>query len=659
MGRAAPTSRLGRAIEWLAAVACFLSDGPRGPPPAPADLLARTYYRSLSLRPDGTRALSFEIDGAATSELRLVDHRLTRAAGDAQPPLVLANAALGQVEWARDGRAAFVLRAPPQAEVWIAPDDEPPRLALFPDASRGVFDLFWRARAEGDELLVLHVVEGPGYRSAQLARADLATQELGETLLELGRLTVEDARLSPDGRTLALIATEQPTGAPEGEPLDLYVAELATGALRRLTDGRGIAGRPAFSADSRQLHCAWWSARTLLEPGKRDLLRFDLANGFCRNLTREAPLSLGDGVNGFRERLCVDAHGAIATVTQHGLADHVARIEPEGRGGAPPAVRFVHDALESWQHLDVAHDGTFVAVVSGPGRPEQLVTGSSRDWIALPLSARNAALSQRPLAHGERLAFALAGAVGEATASAAAQGEALWLTPDSPAPWPTIVLLHGGSNGRATARFNDGYAEAFVAAGFAVCAPNLRGSAGYSQSFGEANRGDFGGRELDDLDALAATLIARGLADPRRLYLLGHSYGAFLAELALTRSDRFAAASATAGVSDWRRFEATSDLPQLARLGLGGAAEEAGERYDARSPLRQLATWRAPLLLFHGGRDRRVPLEQSVLLERALRAAGQPCELVIEHNEGHSFRDRNAILRWIDGTVAWFHRHRK
>ena len=644
-----------RALAHLAAVAWLAADGPRGPPPAPVDLLARTYFRSISLRPDGTRALSFEVDGLVAGELRLVDHRLTRAAGDAQLPVVLANAPLGQVEWSRDGRAAFVLRAPPQAEVWIAPEDEPPHLALFPDVSRGAFDLFWRARADGDELLVLHVVDGPGFRAARLSRADLATQELGETLLDLGRLTVEDGRLSPDGRTLALIATEQPNGAPEGEPLDLFVADLVTGALRRLTDGDGIAGRLAFSADSRYLHCGWWSGRTLLEPGKRDLLRFDLVSGLRRNLTREAPLSLGDGVLGFRERLCVDVHGRVTTATQHGLADHVVQIDPEARAGAPPEVRFVHDALESWQNLDVAENGTFLAVVSAPGRPERLVTGSTNDWIATSLSDRNAALAQRPLARAQRLEFELAGEV----AGVLASGEALWLTPDAPAPWPTIVLLHGGSNGRATARFNDGYAEAFVAAGFAVCAPNLRGSAGYSQAFGEANRGDFGGRELDDLEALAGTLVERGLAEPRRLYLLGHSYGAFLASLALTRSDRFAAASATAGVSDWRRFESTSDLPQMARLGLGGPPDRVGARYDARSPLRQVASLQAPLLLFHGGRDRRVPLEQSLLLERALREAGRPCELVVEHGEGHVFRDRTAILRWIDGTIAWFHRHQR
>ncbi len=655
-------SRTSRRLEW--ALACGLTigwmeaasadgapvDGAIGPPPTPAELFSRTYYRALSLRPDGARVLSFEVDGVTGTELRVVDHRLTRAAGEAQPPLVLANTALGDVAWARDGRAAFVLRAPPQAEVWIAPDDEPARLALFPDESRGVFELFWRARGGVEELLVLHVVEGPGFRTARLSRADLATRELGETLLDFGSLTIEDAVLSPDGRRLALIATERPRGSPEGEPLDLYVADLATGALRCLSDGSGIASRPAFDADSNQLHCAWWSAPTLLHPGKRDLVRFDLESGLQRNLTRSQPLSLGDGVLGFRERLCVDASGRVVTVTQHGLADHVVVIEPEGRGCEPPTARFVTAGLRSWQWFDLARNGTFVAVESTPGCPERLVSGSSRDWETSLLAEPNAALARRSLARAESIRVAMP----EAEAC-----EALWLTPPTPAPWPTLFLLHGGSNGRQTARFNDGYAQAFASAGFAVCAPNLRGSAGYSTIFSDANRGDFGGRELDDLDAVVVALVEQGQVDPSRLYLLGHSYGGFLTELAIAQSSRFAAAAASAGVSDWRRFAATSDLPQLALLGLGGAPAESSRRYEERSPLCQCHAIDTPLLLFHGGRDRRVPLEQSVLLERALRVAGRVCELVIEHDEGHLFRGRAAQTRWIERTIAWFDSHRR
>src|SRR5262249_24259343 len=176
------------------------------------------------------------------------------------------------------------------------------------------------------------------------------------------------------------------------------------------------------------------------------------------------------------------------------------------------------------------------------------------------------------------------------------------------APYPTLVVLHGRSGGRNTLHFNDNFAQAGASLGYAVFAPNLRGSDRYGLDFRQLNVRHFGGREVGDLDAAADALVAMGTADAKRLFVLGHSYGGYLAEMAALRSTRFRAACAAAGVSDWTSFYATSDLAALAVVGLGGTPEQQPELYRERSPARILETLEgasAPLRLLHGQRDRR------------------------------------------------------
>lgn len=639
------------AVGWIASVAVLATSGGA---PTVGDLLSRTYFRDVAISPDGTRVLAFLVDGSRSNELKLLDldaGTVAHGVGIPRAPIEsprLPNDALGGVEWSREGVAAFVMRAPPIAEVWIAEPGVAARPALFPDQTGEVFDCFWRSAGASEELLVLRSEAGVGSREAVLRRVDLATHEVGVEIARFGVLTVREATLSPDGRTLAVVATERPTRAPEGEPLDLFVVDLESGRTRCLTDGDSIVDRPTFSPDGHVVACAQRHAPTLLGAAKRDLVQFDLATGLRRNLMRERPFSLGDGVNGFQEAIHFLRDGTIALVTQDGLADHVLQVDPgSARRGATPA-GFATDGLCSWQRLRVGASGRFVAIESSPTEPERVIVGDAHDWRALPLLAPNEALATLLAASAEAIAFRGAGGLAM---------EGLLLTPDSaPAPWPTIVLLHGGSDGRHTARFNDGYAHAFVAAGFAVFAPNLRGSAGYSLEFQRGNDGDFGGAELADLDAAVDLLIARGIADPTRIGLAGHSYGGFLVELALTRGTRYVAAVASAGVSDWAAFVDQSDLPALASIGLGPFATDAA-RYRERSPLTHAAAITTPLLLIHGERDRRVPMAQSRSLQRAVLAAGGVCELLSEPSQAHVFRDRTAIARSLERTLEWFGKH--
>jgi dipeptidyl aminopeptidase/acylaminoacyl peptidase len=126
--------------------------------------------------------------------------------------------------------------------------------------------------------------------------------------------------------------------------------------------------------------------------------------------------------------------------------------------------------------------------------------------------------------------------------------------------------------------------------------------------------------------------------------------------MAAIRSRKFRAACAAAAVSDWTSFHASSDLGALAVVGLGGTPDQKPELYRERSPL-QLVTAAgatAPLLLVHGQRDRRVPVEQSERMFAALMRARCACELLSLPGVGHVIGGRDNNEKWLAAADHWF-----
>jgi dipeptidyl aminopeptidase/acylaminoacyl peptidase len=399
--------------------------------------------------------------------------------------------------------------------------------------------------------------------------------------------------------------------------------------------------------------CAWQAAANSLSTAKRDLALVDLATGRGTRLTTDLPVSIGNGIFGADEPIVFVEERTLLVATQHGFADDLFELTlpPPNVAGGLVRWRWRTEGRGAWSRLSAsASAGRLLAVESGPSRPERV---RLIDWPAFELSIvedANAELARRDLAPWCVVPFHGADEL---------PLEGLLLEPPlaSP-PYPTVVVLHGGSDGRSTLRFNDNLMQAWASLGYAVFAPNLRGSSGYDADFARLNQGDVGGRELADLDAAADALVARGTADPARLFVVGHSYGGYLAEMAALRSRKFRAACAAAGVSDWANFYSGSDLAALAVVGLGGTPEEKPELYRERSPLQLVngggAGAAAPLLLVHGQRDRRVPVEQSERMFAAMTRARCECELLSLPGVGHVIGGRENLEKWLAAADLWF-----
>ena len=239
--------------------------------------------------------------------------------------------------------------------------------------------------------------------------------------------------------------------------------------------------------------------------------------------------------------------------------------------------------------------------------------------------------------------------------------QGLLTTPDggSSGPLPLVVNVHGGPTHahRDTWPGRDPHTSCLVARGYAVLRPNPRGSTGRGAGFAEGVYGDMGGLDVDDIVSGAEHLVALGVADPRRLGIIGISYGGYMASWVPCRTDLFAASVARSPCTDWLMQHLTSNIAEFDRRFVGGDVFDPASPYGTRSPLRNVDRIRTPMLLTGGLRDLAVPASQAQALHTALRERGVPTQLVLYPEEGHGARDPRTLADECARIVAWFDAH--
>ena len=205
---------------------------------------------------------------------------------------------------------------------------------------------------------------------------------------------------------------------------------------------------------------------------------------------------------------------------------------------------------------------------------------------------------------------------------------------------PLVVLPHGGPQARDYFEF-DWWAQFLASRGYAVVQPQFRGSTGFGEAHRQAGRRQWGTVMQDDVTDAVKTLIEQGLVDPRRVCIVGASYGGYaaLAGAAFT-PELYACAASINGVSDLpeliafaeRKWGDDSDSGYYMRDLIGRKGDP---KIAEKSPARAAATVKAPVLLIHAVDDTVVPIAQSKKMERALAALGRPVKLVELKGEDH------------------------
>jgi dipeptidyl aminopeptidase/acylaminoacyl peptidase len=201
-----------------------------------------------------------------------------------------------------------------------------------------------------------------------------------------------------------------------------------------------------------------------------------------------------------------------------------------------------------------------------------------------------------------------------------------------------VVYIHGGPDSQIQNSFSKNI-QYLANQGFFVIAPNYRGSSGYGKEFEDANRFDMGGGDLEDVVSAADFLRKTGFIDPKKVAVMGGSYGGYLTMMAVTKApDLWAAGVPIVPFVNWfTEIENEDPLLRQYDIATMGDPMKDKSRLQERSPINFVDQIKAPLLLLAGGNDPRCPKTEAEQVASAVKKRGGVAELKVYENEGHGF----------------------
>ena len=223
---------------------------------------------------------------------------------------------------------------------------------------------------------------------------------------------------------------------------------------------------------------------------------------------------------------------------------------------------------------------------------------------------------------------------------------------------PAVIYVHGGPEAQSRAEYNP-VLQYLVYKGFAVAVPNIRGSNGYGRKYLKLDDADKRLDAVADLASLAKDLTDSHQVMPDRIGIMGRSYGGFMVLSALTHyPDLWAAGVDIVGMSNLKTFLTnTGEWRRYLRECEYGSLETYSDFFDETAPMNLTNKITAPLLVFHGRNDTRVPVSEAEQLVADLENLNREVELVIFEDEGHQTEKIENHIAMHTKTVEFFDQH--
>jgi len=446
-----------------------------------------------------------------------------------------------------------------------------------------------------------------------------------------GRWRINEAEWLPDSARMIASATDHPE--VDADRNRIYSINLADGKMTEVAAPRGPFGRLRVSPDGKSVV---YTAAKVDGPSPHDLFLLTLADGKTQNLTS---VSLDRPVLNFSWT----SNNIVAATVQKGFNTNLVSIDVVGKVRPGPQLPVNPRSFDMSASMV-----TFVG--SSATEPDELWL-----WDGAKSAQRVSDFNKsfRPLTILKPEVFRYQSFDGLEIEGA------LIKPPGSVAGKrvPLIVLVHGGP----TSLWQDSiesWGQLLAARGFAIFYPNIRGSAGYGQSFIEMNRSDWGGGDFKDVMAGVDYLIAQNIADPQRLGIGGWSYGGYMSEWAITQTDRFKAAVSGAGLANLASEFGTEGGSSYDQWFFGVPYENL-DGFMKSSPIKYLKNAKTPMLILQGEADRTDPVGQSEELYHGLKHYGVEAELVLYPREPHGFTEEKHLIDRLNRIVAWYEKHLK
>ena len=229
---------------------------------------------------------------------------------------------------------------------------------------------------------------------------------------------------------------------------------------------------------------------------------------------------------------------------------------------------------------------------------------------------------------------------------------------DNAKTYALMVIPHGGPDAVVLDDFN-WMGQFFADNGYLVLQPNFRGSIGYGRDFYAGNRNAFGQTDFEDIMAGIDKLIETKIADKDRLVIGGWSYGGYMANWAITQTDRFKASISVAGVSNLVSLYGQHEFSNR-KVGLWeykALPIDNVENYRKASPIFFVKKVETPLLILHGANDDRSPTLQAWEMYRAMKDADKEVEMIIYPRAGHSISNPIQFKSVLTNWLEWADKH--
>ncbi|MEZ4417657.1 MAG: S9 family peptidase [Gemmatimonadota bacterium] len=563
--------------------------------------------------PDG-RTLAFTSSRSGKNQVWLIPI----GGGEAQQ-LTDAETGVGSFAWSPDGSRIAFLAADPETEAEKEAKREKRDVILFDQDFKYAH---------------LYVVEVAAASAGEPASATRLTE---------GAFHLTSFDWSPDGSRIVFASQPDPrinTGMIAG---DIQAVAANGGAPTPLVMGAGAEGSPHWSPDGRWI--AYVSSGDQPEPiGLGDVYVVSADGGAPRRLAETHDRS-ANLVGWSRDARSVYVAESVRTTTQiFALPVDGSAPRPltngEGVHGAPAFSAAADRMAFTWQTSDMPPD----VYVSAIDRYQPRKLTDIHAGVPRPPLGRTVVLNWTSK-DGTPVEGLLTYPIGYQ------EGRRV----------PLILNVHGGPAGVFSQSFTGSpgiyMLQTFAQQGYAILRPNPRGSTGYGKDFRYANFMDWGYGDFEDLMTGVDRAIEMGVAHADSLLLMGWSYGGYMTSFAVTRTDRFRAASMGAGLPNLISMVTTTDIQDYLAGHMGGEFWDDYETYEKHSAMYRIKEVVTPTQVIHGAEDERVPFTQGQEFYRALNRRGVPTEFIVYPRTPHGPREPKLLMDVTGRILSWFDVH--
>jgi dipeptidyl aminopeptidase/acylaminoacyl peptidase len=569
---------------------------------------------------------------------------------------------IGRAAWSPDGNSiAFISNMSGCNNLWLVPSDGgwPVQLTVSdqrqtsPAWSPDGKWIAYQSDYDGDELWDIFLVSPKTGKVVNLT----STREIAET----------DPTWSPDGRKLAYLVKPKTSAASEIDVYDTLMREVKHLTTNTPQDKRNF--NPVWSRDGKYIAYTQEQAKGT----DSNIFIADLATGTSTLLTPHEGEQLF-----FASDISPDGKLALFTSNAQNGYDNVGLLEIStkriswlthekweirGHEFSPDGKRIIFsanvDGNENIYLRDLSNGkSTALAIANGANVPEGGHYAFSKDGTRLLYNHNG------PTAPGDLWVYTLAtGKSHQITHSLVAGIRSedmvepyLVHYPSRDGKWTisaflyvpfnmprngqnaAIVYIHGGPASQSMNSFNR-FIQFAVNQGYMVLAPNYRGSTGYGKEFQQSNLFDMGGGDLQDVLAGVDWIKQTGHLDPRKIAVMGGSYGGYLSMMAVTKEPEIWAAGVpiVPFVNWFTEIENEDPVLQQSDLATMGDPVKNKALYEERSPINYIDQIKAPLLLLAGGHDPRCPKSETQQVVEAIKKRDGTVDYKIYANEGHGF----------------------